>query len=92
MSGFATSDSSNKAQLISAVGANIPQKIKVRSSGIGKPSSNTKKKFQITVSKSGTTPVFKQSNVTYTVSYAQLSKRIQNIQKTGGKILSISEV
>jgi hypothetical protein len=92
LSGFATSDTSNKAQLISTVAANIPQKVKVTSSGIGKPYTNPAKQFQISVSKSGTTPVFKQSKITYTVSYAQLSKRIQNIQKTGGKILSISEV
>jgi hypothetical protein len=92
LSGLATSDSSNKAQLISSVAANIPQKIKVKSSGIGKAYTNTGKKFQISVTKSGTTPVFKQSIINYTVSYEQLSKQIQNIQKTGGKILSISEV
>ncbi len=92
LSGFATSDTSNQAQLISTIGANMPQKIKIASSGIGKAYTNTAKQFQISVSKSGTTPVFHQSNITYTVSYAQLSKRIQNIQKTGGKIISISEV
>lgn len=92
LSGFATSDSSNKAELISSIGANMPQKIKIQSSGIGKAYTNTGKKFLISVAKSGTTPVFKQTKINYTVSYDRLSKQIQNIQKTGGKILSISEV
>jgi hypothetical protein len=92
LSGFATSDSSNKAMLTTSIGTNVPPKIKVKSSGIEKTYSNNDKQFQISVTKSGTTPVFKQSNITYTVSYSQLSQRIQNIQKTGGKILSIVEV
>lgn len=92
LSGFATSDSSNKAMLTTSIGTNVSPKIKVKSSGIEKTYSNTDKQFKISVKKSGTTPVFKQSNITYTVSYSQLSRRIQNIQKTGGKILSIVEV
>jgi hypothetical protein len=92
LSGFATSDSSNKAMLTTSIGTNVSPKIKVKSSGIEKTYSNNDKQFQISVTKSGTTPVFKQSNITYTVSYSQLSQRIQNIQKTGGKILSIVEV
>ena len=92
VSGFATSDSSNQAQLISAIGANISPKIKLKSSGIGKAYASTSKQYRIVVTKSGSTPVFKQSNITYTVNYQQLSRRIQNIQKTGGKIVNISEV
>jgi phycoerythrin-associated linker protein len=33
-----------------------------------------------------------QSNTTFEVGYAQLSQKIQNIQKTGGKILQVAEV
>jgi len=32
------------------------------------------------------------SNISYEVSYAQLSKQIKNVQKMGGKILRITEV
>lgn len=78
--------------LTTSIGTNVSPKIKVKSSGIEKTYSNNDKQFKISVTKSGTTPVFKQSNITYTVSYSQLSQRIQNIQKTGGKILSIVEV
>lgn len=92
LSGFATSDSSNKAMLTTSIGTNVSPKIKVKSSGIEKNYSNTDKQFKISVKKSGMTPVFKQSNITYTVGYSQLSSQIQNIQKTGGKILSIIEV
>lgn len=92
LNGFATSDSSNKAQLTTSIGSNLPQKIGVKPSGIGKAYTNTEKQYQISVGKSGATPIFKQGKVTYTVNYAQLSQRIKNIQKAGGKILSISEV
>jgi hypothetical protein len=92
LSGFATSDNSNKAQLIPTVASNLSQKIKVTSAGIGKAYSNTGKQFEISVSNCGTNPIVKQSNTTYTIGYSQLSQKIQSIQKTGGKILSISEV
>ena len=92
LNGFATSDSSGKAQLISSVGANMAEKIKVSSPGVAKGYTNTAKKFRIVVSKSGITPVNRKSVASYTVSYSNLSKNIQNIQKKGGTIVSISEV
>jgi hypothetical protein len=91
LDGFATSDSSNQAQLISTIASNLPQKIKVAAASRG-ASSPTNKRFRIAVTKGGVTPVAKQSNATYEVGYAQLSQKIQNIQKTGGKILSITEL
>lgn len=90
LGGFATSDSSNQAQLISAIAANLPQKIKVAFAPCN-ASSPTNKRFRIAVVKGGVTPIAKRSNTTYQVGYAQLSQTIQNIQKTGGKILSITE-
>jgi phycoerythrin-associated linker protein len=33
-----------------------------------------------------------KSTASFEVSYAQLSKNIQNIQKSGGKILSVTEI
>lgn len=91
LGGFANSDHSNKALLTQSIGANISPEIKVKSSGIEKPST-TRKKFKITVRKSGTTPLFKQSNIVYNVGYNQLSSQIQNIHKKGGQILSIVEI
>ncbi|MBO9999168.1 MAG: phycobilisome rod-core linker polypeptide [Cyanobacteria bacterium SID2] len=89
--GFATSDSSNRAQLVSSLAANLPQKIKV-SAGTAGAASTTEKRFRIAVAKGGVTPVAKQSNTTYEVSYTQLSQRIQTIHRSGGSILSITEV
>lgn len=92
LSGFATSDNSKQAQLIPTIASNLSQKIKVTSAGIVAAYSNTGKKFDISVTNCAKNPIAKQSNTTYTISYSQLSQKIQSIQKTGGKILSISEV
>lgn len=89
--GAATSDSSNKPQLIATVANNLAQKIKLPSVGTSGASSNTGKRFRIAATKSGGAKV-RMGNMNYEVSYAQLSQNIQNIQKTGGKILSINEV
>ncbi|MGK7872839.1 MAG: phycobilisome rod-core linker polypeptide [Xenococcaceae cyanobacterium] len=90
--GPATSDSSNQAKLITSIAANLATPIKWPAVGNGAASSNTGKRFRIAVSKAGTTPRYKQSNFTYEVGYDQMSQKIQNIHKTGGKILSITEV
>jgi hypothetical protein len=91
LGGAATSDSSNQAQLIATVASNLPQKIKLSSVGTSAASSTTAKRFRITARKSGGAKV-RVSNISYEVSYAQMSKQIKNIQKMGGKILSITEV
>lgn len=91
LGGFATSDTSRQAQLVAPVAANLPQKIKVFAATAGTPGS-TNKRFRIAVAKGGVTPIAKRSNNTYEVGYEQLSRKIQNIQKTGGKILAITEV
>ncbi|MCH2248080.1 MAG: phycobilisome rod-core linker polypeptide [Crocosphaera sp.] len=90
--GFATSDvNSNQAQLIASIASNLAQKINVAVS-TGGISGSTNKRFRIAVTKAGITPVTKRSNQTYEVGYSQLSAKIQNIHKTGGKIVSITEV
>jgi hypothetical protein len=91
LGGASTSDSSNKPQLIATVASNIPQKIKLSSIDSSGNSSTTGKRFRIAAAKSGGAQV-RMSNISYEVGYAQLSRQIQNIQKTGGKILSITEV
>ena len=90
--GFATSDNSNnQAKLISDLAANLPTQIKAPAAGGGTPA-NTSKRFRISIAKAGATPVYRLSSTSVEVSYEQLSKRIQNIHKMGGKILSITEV
>ena len=91
LGGSATSDSSNQAQLIATVASNLPQKIKLSSVGTSGASSTTGKRFRITAAKFWCANV-RVSNISYEVSYAQMSKQIKNIQKMGGKILSITEV
>ena len=91
LDGYATSDGSNAAKLTSSLASNSPAKIKVSSSR-GGTTGSTNKRFRLSVTKAGITPIAKQSNATYEVGYKQLSQKIQNIQKTGGKILSIDEV
>ena len=91
LGGASTSDTSNKPQLIATVAGNIPQKIKLSSIGSSGTSSTTGKRFRIVAGKSGGAKV-RTSNISYEVGYAQLSRQIQSIQKTGGKIISITEV
>ena len=90
--GFAGSDTtSNAAQLTSTIAGNLPETVKVASSK-GGPIGSTKKQFLISVSKAGVTPIARLSKATYKVTYDQMSQQIQNIHKSGAKILSITEV
>ncbi|MBI4783934.1 MAG: phycobilisome linker polypeptide [Oscillatoriophycideae cyanobacterium NC_groundwater_1537_Pr4_S-0.65um_50_18] len=88
--GFAAHDAGKAARLISDLGGNLPTKIVSPSNGSG-AYSNTGKRFRIAVSKANFARVT-QSAATFEVSYSQLSQKIRSIQKTGGKILSITEV
>lgn len=90
MRGGATSDSSNQAKLISDLASNLSTKITSPAIGSG-TYSNTGKRFRITVAKSSG-PRVTQAKTTFEVGYAQMTQKIQSIQKTGGKILSITEV
>ncbi len=89
--GDATSDSGKSARLIGDLGGNIASKISFPAKGSGGISS-TGKRFRITTSNAGSGSNYRRSNFVYEVSYAQLSQKIQNIQKLGGKIRSITEV
>lgn len=89
--GDATSDSGKTASLIGDVAGNLATKIVNPARGSG-TYSNTGKRFRITTAKASYGPRVTQSNTTFEVSYSQLSQKIQNIQKTGGKILKITEV
>lgn len=92
MRGPSSSDGYQNAQLIADLAANLPTKISEPLTGSGAYYSNTEKRFRIEVSKAGSGPRVRRSNVMYEVDYDQLSVKIQSIQKAGGKIRSISEV
>jgi phycoerythrin-associated linker protein len=89
--GFAANDTGNQAKLIGDVAGNRPTKITFPATGTG-AYSNVGKRFRIAVTKSKLGPNNRQSFNTFEVGYLQLSQKIQTIQKTGGKILSITEV
>lgn len=87
----AYSGSRDNAELISDIAGNLPTKIVALAKGSG-TYSNTGKRFRITVTRASTGPKTYRSSSTYEVGYAQLSQKIQSIQKTGGRILKITEV
>ena len=89
--GYGNSDSGQGARLISDIASNLPTKIKPLAKGSGN-TSNTGKRFRITVAKPGAGRNFRRSNDTYEVGYAQLTQKIQSIHKLGGKILKITDV
>ncbi len=90
--GFAAYDAVSKnAKLIGEVASNRPTKISFPASGAA-AYANTSKRFRIAINKAKFGARVTQSNATFEVSYSQMSQQIQNIHKTGGKILSITEV
>jgi len=88
--GAASSDSDRKAKLITDLGVNLPTSIKAPAAGSG--ATTTSKRFLIKVIKGASSPRTRLSNIRYVVDYNQLSQQLQNIQRTGGKIVSITEV
>jgi phycoerythrin-associated linker protein len=89
--GFAANDVGKSAKLISDIAGNLATKIVSPAGGSG-ASSSTGKRFRISVSKANFGARVTKSLATFEVGYNQLSQKIQNIQKTGGNILSITEV
>jgi phycoerythrin-associated linker protein len=87
-----SSDSSTKAKLISELGGNRSTAIKPPARGGSGAYANTGKRFRISITKANFGTRVTQSAATFEVNYSQLSQKIQNIQKTGGKIVSIAEV
>jgi len=91
LGGVATSDLGGKAKLINSVAGNQSQKINLSGSQSSGTYNNTGKRFRILVTKA-TGSNARRGNTTYDITYAQMSRNIQTIQKTGGKILSITEI
>ncbi|AUT01708.1 photosystem I reaction center subunit XII [Nostoc sp. CENA543] len=90
MRGFAANDVGKSAKLIGDIGSNLATKIIAPLGGgaVG----NREKRFRVAVSKANFGRRVTQSMATFDVGYNQLSQKIQSIQKTGGKILSITEI
>ena len=90
LGGFASSDSSTKSALVTDLASNLATKIAAPAS-VSSGYNNRAKRFRIVARKGGVTPVMRRSNISYTVDYAQLTQKIQSIQKMGGTIVSITE-
>lgn len=89
--GYAANDTGTSAKLISDVAGNLGTKIKSPATGSG-AYSNTGKRFRIVASKANFGRRVTQSNYSVEVGYSQLSNRIQTMQRSGAKIVSIAEV
>ncbi|NEP63497.1 MAG: photosystem I reaction center subunit XII [Symploca sp. SIO2G7] len=89
--GFAANDIGKTAKLIGDVAGNLGTKIKSPAAGSG-AYSNTGKRFRIVASKANFGRRVTKSNYSVEVGYAQLSNRIRNMQRSGAKIVSISEI
>ncbi|MBE9029739.1 phycobilisome linker polypeptide [filamentous cyanobacterium LEGE 11480] len=90
MRGYA-SNSGKSSKLISDLGSNLATKIAAPTKTSGGYAS-TAKRFRISAVRTNFGPRTLRSNYSVEVNYSQLSKRIQNIQKSGGQILSITEI
>lgn len=89
--GYAANDVGDSAKLISDIGCNLPTQI-VSPAGASGAYDNTGKRFRIAVAKAQFGLRVTQSLAVFEVAYSQLSQRIQNIHKSGAKIVSVSEV
>ena len=92
--GPAANDSSdNRARLITSVGANFATPIKRTAVGKGGVYNNQGKRFLIKFSTSqALARLNKYSSQECVVNYSQMSQKVQNIHKGGGRILSITEL
>jgi phycoerythrin-associated linker protein len=90
MRGDASHSGSNVSALLGDVAANRATKITPPAKGGGAYAS-TSKRFRIVAAKTSLGQRTTNSNLSVEVGYAQLSQRIQGIQRAGGKILSITE-
>lgn len=91
--GYASSDNtSNKAKLIEDLASNLPTPIVFPSKSASKTPGSNNKRFRVKATKASIGSLNRLSNQTYDVGYQQLNAKIKNIQRIGGKILSITEI
>ena len=90
--GFAANDIGQSAKLISDVAGNLGTKLTAPKKGSGSVA-NTTKRFRITAStNTGSARLNRLAASEYVVGYPQMSKQIQSIVKSGGKVVSITEL
>ena len=77
--------------MVSDLAENKGTKIVAPAKGGGTPA-QTSKRYRITVAKAGAGTRFRRSVQTFDVDYASMSARMRNVQKAGGKVVSISVV
>ena len=91
--GSATNDSKGTARLTKSIAANTATAIKAPAKGNGANYDNNGKRFRITFGSSqGAARLNKFSQQQAVVSFSQLSRKFQNIHKSGGKIISVTEL
>ena len=91
--GYASSDTvTNEARLIKDLASNLPTPVVLPKKGGGGTPGTLSKRYRIKTTKASQGSLNRFSNQTFEVGYEQLNARIKNIQRTGGKIVSITEV
>lgn len=91
MRGNSTSDGGRAARLISDLGGNKATKITPPISG-GSALGNRAKRFRVVATKPGSGPRYRRSQTSYDVAYNSLSNKVKSIQRSGGSIVSVSEI
>jgi phycoerythrin-associated linker protein len=89
--GFAAHSGGKTARLVGDLAGNRATAIVAPLGGSGSYN-NTGKRFRVNFVKGAASARMIRGNNTIEVGYAQLSQRIQNIQKSGGRVVSITEV
>ncbi|NER21779.1 MAG: photosystem I reaction center subunit XII [Symploca sp. SIO1B1] len=91
--GPATNDSDSRPRLISSIAANLPTPIKAPAVGNGANYGNTGKRYSIAYSTSQAAARLNRfSKQEKVISYEQMTPFVQKIHRTGGKILSVTEL
>ena len=90
--GNAANDSGKAAQLIGAVASNTATKVSSPAKGSGSYD-NTGKRFRIVAStNTSAARLNRVSNTEYVVDFNQMSQKVKGIMKSGGKIVSVTEI
>ncbi|NEO58479.1 MAG: photosystem I reaction center subunit XII [Okeania sp. SIO3B5] len=92
LGGPATNDNDSTSQLLSSLAGNLPTPVKLQTKGNGANYGNTGKRFHIVYSTSKAPARLNHlSKKELTINYTQMSRFVQNIHRSGGKIISITE-
>lgn len=91
-SGNAGNDAGKSAKLIGAVAGNLASKISAPAKGSG-AYDNTGKRFRIVASTSSVAARLNRFSATeYVVNFNQMSQKVKGIMRSGGKIVSVTEI